>query len=155
MWGSRLDRLEKRKKRTVIKWLSDRNLSFSTSLLCRCLTQSIAIQILININLLISIKIRLPLDRLWLASVWHWRPPHHPDDSPLPLTPSPNTHTQHLTLASIRLTVFVKVSTVIKKCPWCNFMPVDTHAPYANDYGKGVPMAQAVAGGPWSLYGHL
>lgn len=56
-----------------------------TSLLYRCLTQSIAIQILININLLISIKIRLPLDQFSLASVWHCRPlitqmtppPHH------------------------------------------------------------------------------
>lgn len=60
--------------------------------------------------------------------------PHHPDNSPS----SSHTHTltvQPLTLASIRLTVFVRVSTVIKKCPWCNFMPVDTHRPYAKDYG--------------------
>lgn len=133
-----------REKNPLIKWLSDRNLSLSTSLLCRCLTQSIAIQILININLLISIKIRLPLDRLSLASVWHCSPPHHPDKSPHP------PHTQHLTLASIRRTVFVKVSTVIKKCPWCNFMPVDTHAPYAKDYGKAGPI-----GCGWGSFGHF
>ena len=122
-----------------------------TSLLYCCLTQSIAIQILININLLISIKIRLPLDQFSLASVWHCRPlitqttppPHHT-----------HTHTQTqqpLTLASIRLTVFVRVSTVIKKCPWCNFMPVDTRGPYAKDYGMPacrISARHCGAGGP-------
>lgn len=131
-----------------------------TSLLYRCLTQSIAIQILININLLISIKIRLPLDQFSLASVWHCRPlitqmtppPHHSHT---------HIHTQRrqpLTLASIRLTVSARVSTVIKKCPWCNFMPVDTHGPHAKDYGMSVwcrSVRHCRAGGPWSLYGSL
>lgn len=125
-----------------------------TSLLYCCLTQSIAIQILININLLISIKIRLPLDQFSLASVWHCRPlitqtappPHHTH-----IHTQTRTALQPLTLASIRLTVFVRVSTVIKKCPWCNFMPVDTHRPYAKDYGMWVwhiSVRHHRAGGP-------
>lgn len=133
-----------------------------TSLLYRCLTQSIAIPILININLLISIKIRLPLDQFSLASVWHCRPlitqttppPHHSHTHMLTDTHTyTRTHAagpQPLTLPSIRLTVFVRVSTVIKKCPWCNFMPVDTQRPYAKDYGtlaRGMSVRCCEAGG--------
>lgn len=61
-----------------------------TSLLYCCLTQSIAIPILININLLISIKSRLPLDQFSLASVWHCRPLITPR---LPPPSSTHTHT--------------------------------------------------------------
>lgn len=133
-----------------------------TSLLYCCLTQSIAIQILININLLISIKSRLPLDQFSLASVWHCRTLITSRLPPLPLHLS-LTHTPTntpLTLASIGLTVFESILTVIKKCPWCNFMPVDAGRPYAEDYGMPAlsykqTELRSQAPGPWPLYRSL